>query len=101
MTPSPLPPPDRSADVAAVMFGQPWTDPNGDTRIADADTIILTLLHDGHPAACLLQTPESAIALGQLLVQAAGTAIRNNITDDGRPAPLAERLARLNKGFTQ
>lgn len=96
---SPLPPSGPAADIQTVMFGESWTDPNGLERIAEADTVILTLLADDKPFACLLQTPESAIALGQLLVHHAGLAIRNNITDDGRPAPLPERIARLNAGF--
>lgn len=98
MTHTPQPP---SVDVRTVMFGQAWTDPNGMERFADADTVILTLLHDGTPHAALLQTPESAIALGKLLIHHAGTAIRNTIDDDGNRPSLKERLTRINEGFAK
>lgn len=100
-SPSPLPPPaGPTVRVAPVKFGQPWTDPDGGTHIAEEDMVLLELLIDGAPAAIRTQTPESAIALARLLMDAAGRCFRDDVDDHGKRLPAAERLARFNKAWT-
>jgi hypothetical protein len=77
------------------MFGEPWVGPNGETLIAEADSVVLTLFSDGRPYACLIQTTDSAKGLATLIASAAGRATRNAVDDSGNRAPLAERLRRL------
>jgi hypothetical protein len=100
--PSPLPPSAHSshgARVTPVMFGEEWTDPNGETRIADQDGVLLEFLSNGEPAASSFQSPKSAMALAQLLMGAAGTVIGSVVDDNGQPLSSMERLRRFNTAF--
>lgn len=96
---SPLPPSGASARVRPVMFGEAWTDPNGVEQIAAENTVLLELCIDGEPVASRTQSPDSAIALGRLLVDAAGKCFRDDIDDDGKTLPATERLARFNAAW--
>lgn len=99
-SPSPLPPPaGSSVAVRPVMFGEAWTDPNGVEHLADANLVFLQLIVDGDVVATRTQSPESAIALGRLLVDAAGRCFRDEVDDEGRTISAVERLSRFNTAW--
>lgn len=87
--------------VTPLLFGQEWTDPNGAVTVAEHDTVLLQLLQGGHPVAALQQTPESAIALARLIVQAAGRIQALQVGDDGQRPGVAARLAAFNDAWKQ
>lgn len=98
---SPLPPstPHRLAQARPVMFAEAWTDPNGETRTAEHDGVLLELFQGPDVVSTLFTTPETAIALALHLQRAAVTAINTAVTDTGTRTTAAERLARVNAAY--
>ena len=90
--PAPVPSDYPNVRVTPLLFGESWTDPNGNVCTAEKDTVMLELMVNGEPAAQLLQQPENAIALARLLVTAAGNIQARQVGDDGKPANPLERL---------
>lgn len=103
--PSPLPPsdgdtvPEAGTRVSPIMFGQPWTGPDGTTNIASTDGVLLELLSGETPVAALFVNAEVAIDLALRLQSAAVSTINKAVDDTGTKLSIAERFDRYNAAF--
>lgn len=103
--PSPLPPPSPDAvpeagtRVTPIMFGQPWTGPDGTSNIASVDGVLLELTSGQIPVAALFVNAEVAIDIALRLQSAAVTTINKAVDDTGAKLSITERFDRYNKAF--
>ena len=87
--------------ITAVMAGKEWLDPNGGTRLAAEDLVLLEILDPatGKPGASIASSPDSAIRLARTLQDTAVQLFNSEIGDDGKKLSLAQRLARFNTAY--
>lgn len=101
--PRSLPSAGPAVRVTAVMAGQEWVDPNGLTRMAASDVVLLELLEPGtgNPQAVLSQSADAALSLAILVQQAAVKLINAEVGDDGTKRGPLQRLARITNAYKE
>ena len=102
---SPLPPSEpvpvngATNRVRPLLYGQPFTDPNGKECFADRDVVLMELLQDGTAVAQYLLPPDSAIGFARNIVTAAGHIQAKQVDDDGKPTSAAQRLKAFDQAW--
>lgn len=98
---APQPPsPDTGTIVRTrpVMFGEPYTDVNGEQQLAARSGTFTELMNPttNEPVASMFLTVEQTMVLANGLASSAGHVLNMEVGDDGKSLPITERLRRLH-----